>query len=276
MRLFNLSIFFLLLIPFVYSCSSSDRDEDTTLIASAENSTAENLMNDTWKQIHSIILADTILNPQDSTPPGDVCIDSLQYLSKTYPLNFKVFFGGNGKTCTDGRKRKGIVNVSLSAKYMDSASVANITFQNYAVDDLFLSGTLTITNLGNVKGLTNFAKVVKNGRVKKDGAGVSAIDIMYDASQRIVWQTGITTDTVPSDDAFTLSGTTSGRNSRGKYFTTFITSDLQIGMDCKWEKTGKYVLKLSSLADRHVDLGAGACDNEAQIKVNGALHTTNF
>ena len=273
MKLLRLSLYLTVLSLCLFSCSSSDRDEDDTTEATIENAVAENLMNDVWKEIHSIILMDTVLNPQDTTPPQEACIDSIKGIPAVpaYPVSFNVYYGD--VMCIDGRQRKGVVTASLTGKYVDSASVLTINFQDYWVDDYKLSGSMTITNTGLTNGFTRFEKEVINGKVWKDGFGVGVVNILYDATENVIWGVGATSDTIPSDDEFRISGTTSGRNSRGKFFTTVITDPLISTTSCNWETAGKYTLKLGTLADRYIDLGGGVCDNSVEIKINGSTQT---
>lgn len=278
MKLKSISLSLFISLFLFISCSDSDRDEDSTTVATIENAMAENLINDVWKEVHSLILSDTVLNPQDTTLPNEACIDSVKGIPavSTYPVNVTIYYGSDETQCLDGRLRNGKVMFSLSEQYTDSGSVLTINFDNYWLDEYRLTGAVQIENLGSSSGLPKFRKTVVDGRIWKDGFGNNFTDIMYNANQDVVWGIGANTDTVPSDDELRISGTTNGRNSRGKYFTTSITDELISRTDCNWETAGEYKLKLGTLADRFVNIGDGTCDNKVIIRINGSSQEVRY
>jgi len=261
----------------ITGCNDSDRDKDTTTIATAENSTAENLFNDVWKTVHGMILQDTVLNGQDTTLPVEACVDSIRRTPDLgpYPIQI-VFYYGASSVCSDGRLRGGKILAELSGPYLSTGSQLSITFDDYMIDGLELFGNMTITTSNPSGGLPVFIKQVTDGRVLRDELGLDRLDILYTADQNVVWGIGASTPGDPEDDEFRLSGITEGRNTKGVFFTTAITDPLITTWSCPWESAGAYTLQLENLAPRYVDLGGGMCDQSFNIQINNGTFTRNL
>ena len=58
-----------------------------------------------------------------------------------------VRFGDQDCTGLDGRKRKGSILISYNGRYTDSAQAHTITFDNYYINDLQVTGTITATRV---------------------------------------------------------------------------------------------------------------------------------
>ena len=80
---------------------------------------------------------------------------------------------------------------------------------------------------------------------------------------------GFSTKGDASDDIFSISGSSSGKNREGRTFTTTITNPLIKKTNCKWLSSGTLELTPNGFAARTVDFGSGTCDDDATFTVNG-------
>ena len=71
-----------------------------------------------------------------------------------------------------------------------------------------------------------------------------------------------------SDDIFSISGNSVGKNREGRNFTTSITNALIKKTNCKWISSGTLKLTPDGFATRTVDFGSGACDDDATFTVS--------
>jgi hypothetical protein len=192
------------------------------------------------------------------------------------PHTITVDFGSTNCLCGDGRYRRGMINISYTGRYRDSASTHTITFTNYYVNDNKVSGTKTVVNNGhNSAGHLTFTITV-NGQIDKATGGT----VTWISHRTREWVVG--ENTLPwSDDVYLITGTASGTSSSSSSgtstsFTVTITSPLRKEIGCRNFVSGKFDLTPSGKATRHVDFGNGACDNEATVTINGNVYTISL
>ncbi len=184
-----------------------------------------------------------------------------------------VNFGPYSCLCTDGRYRKGIVNVAYTGNYRDSGSVITTTLQNYFVggdsSNMYqVMGTKTVTNQGhNAQGHLWYSIDVNGQLQNKNGATMN-----WTSQRQREWTSGESTTGWLgwADDVYAITGTASGTTFEGKTYTANITKALVVALNCRWIKEGTFELTPTGLATRVFDYGSGACDNDGTITVNGA------
>jgi hypothetical protein len=272
---------FLLLmsITFVYmGCKKDHEDKDQTAAANA--AVAENLFNDVFKQVDNAAKqtaeagADKVMQ-LDTFGCATVTITPFDTFS--WPKTLTVDFGSTNCLCSDLRLRRGKVIAILSGRYRDSATVINVSLDQYYVNDYHVEGTKTITNLGHVGtygGASNlkYSIVVANAHITPPGA---TTPILWNSTRTREWISGESTawPNYPYwlDDVYLIDGSGSGTDVNGNSFAVLITSPLQIALNCRWIESGTVEITPQGLATRTVDFGSGNCDNQATVAINGIV-----
>jgi hypothetical protein len=82
------------------------------------------------------------------------------------------------------------------------------------------------------------------------------------------WTRGDSTSTF-LDDEYLITGNVSGTSFSGSSFSVNITRALHVALICPWIKDGTFDLIPSGKSARTVDFGAGTCDHDASVTING-------
>lgn len=262
------SLFSLILILGLVSCNDSDRDTDSTTEASSSVVLAQNYFNDIFKSAHQVIVQDSILTPQNANDGLPACIDSIivsPQVIGSYPKTVWIFFNG---VVNCNRIKNGLVQIDLTAPYLDSLSQASFTFYDLKVNGYTISGIINQEYRGKVNGTRTFTRKIENGKITRNGLGNKAIEILHDENSSIQWTGGFVTDTIGLDDEFTYSSTFNGRHSFGKFYSGTTIQPVQMDMNCKWERNGQLKLVIEPLADRIITYNT-VCSPTASILING-------
>jgi hypothetical protein len=161
-------------------------------------------------------LRDPMYLAEDSTVVDEVVIKSSG--ASSVSLDFGV--GVIGK---DGVLRSGVVMFNQTADYNTAGSILSATFSTFAADEKNYVGTMAVENLGS-----NAFKVdlVEFGFAKEFSANLS---------QTVTWVSGFETDTISSDDSFTLSGDFSGIDlATNDTVTAEVTSPFNYDKSCEY------------------------------------------
>ncbi|MBL4625469.1 MAG: hypothetical protein JKY42_10065 [Flavobacteriales bacterium] len=264
-KLTAISSLFLIAIV-VVQCRKSNRDSEVKNAAPVDNATAVSIFNNIFRTVHSLAWENSLLNgPQDSiqSNTSDNCIDSVLYAYNvvTFPNTVVLYYGTTASSCSGGYSTSGKLKAVFSGQYNTSGSVVTVSFSNYAVDSIAVSGTMTITNNGyNADNNYVFNISVANAKLEYD-----TINISWNCSRKYEWIFGDNTDVI-TDDKFIVSGTSSGRTSKGNEFDVEITEDLNYSTSCKWITQGIIEMDLGiSLSPRTLDYGNGTCDENVTV-----------
>lgn len=185
------------------------------------------------------------------------------------PHILTIDFGTTNCLCNDGRNRRGQIILSYTGHYNDSGSYKSFTFNNYFVNDNQILGTKTKINNGkNTAGNWTFSTVV-NGQVIFVG---NADTISWNANRNIEWIAGANTPT-RFDNEYLITGSSSGTKLNNTSYTKQITTPLHKKVSCHNFVSGIVVVTPSNKPQRIIDYGNGACDNLAQITINGNTFT---
>ena len=254
------------------ACKKNNDTTDNDTSAAGDNALAEGTYND----VHNIA---------DQASSGSLSSYDVTYNSNekgllsacatvtrdtvSVPHTITINFGTTNCMCSDGRNRRGIINVSYSGHYRDSASTHTITFSNYFVNDNQVMGTKTVTNIGrNAAGHSVFNISVNGTIIKASNGGT----ITWTSTRQREWIAGENTP-IWSDDVYLITGTASGTNAHGNTFTAQITSALRKEISCRHFVSGTFTLTPSGKATRTIDFGNGACDDIAPVTINGNVYT---
>lgn len=181
-------------------------------------------------------------------------------------------FGTSNCLCTDGRYRRGIINISFTGRYRDAGTTITITPSGYFVNDNQIIGVHTVVNQGlNTNGNIYYTVDVTGQIILASGGGT----ISWTSQREREWIAGSGTASF-SDDIYSITGSGSGTSASGANVTVNITAPLirKLEPGCRMHfVSGTIEITPGSLPTRILDFGSGACDNIATITVNGNTYT---
>lgn len=261
-----------------FTACKKDKDETPEIVDSdtggaAENALAEGAFNDAGNisdqaaagGLTSYLSAN---NGSDERGLLSNCA-TITHDTTVSPRTISVDFGTANCLCNDGRYRRGIINVSYTGHYRDSASTHTVTFTNYFVNDNQVTGSHSVTNNGhNNNGHLTFTIAVTGSIIKPNNGGT----ISWTSNRVREWTEGEST-AIWSDDVYLITGTASGSHSNGNSYTATITSALKIKLNCHWIVSGGLDLVPSGKPTRSIDWGTGACDDQATVTINSHVYT---
>ncbi|MCC6837275.1 MAG: hypothetical protein IT234_01940 [Bacteroidia bacterium] len=254
----------------ITSCRKED-DNDTETGIAGDHALAEGSFNDV-NNIADEASTGTLtsyLNPINS---GERSITSacatITNDTTVNPRLLTIDFGSTNCPCSDGRNRRGIINVSYTGAYRDSGSVHTITFTNYFVNDNQLLGTKTVTNNGrNTTGNLVYSISVSGQIIKANGGGT----ITWTSARQREWVAGETTPQW-NDDSYLITGTGNGTSASGNTFTANIVQALKRDIGCRYFVAGQVGITPNGKATRFINFGNGTCDNAATVTINGNVY----
>ncbi len=193
-----------------------------------------------------------------------------------------MFFGNSDCICLDGRKRKGhiICYWPKTQHYTDSGASINMTFYNYAVNDIGVTGTRTIVNTGrNTQGSQSW-NLSANLTLTYPNNGGTATWVVTNRTNVLAQTGGVW--------YFQMTGAASGTSRKGATYSITVTSPLYVvvpswlipanaGHDCSYIEYGQLTATVSSFSyPIYVSYGTtlGTCNNAATATINGV--TFNF
>ena len=186
------------------------------------------------------------------------------------PHILTINFGTTDCVCLDLKKRRGSIIVSYTGHYKDSGSTHTITYSNYFVNDLQVSGSKTVTNMGTNGSGQVYYNVTVNDSLT---LGTDSV-ITWVGNRTRTWLAGYAT-TDRSDDAYLIGGTTTLTRANGHTFTFDITVPLQINIGCPWIEAGTVAITGSTLAaTRTLNYGnTASCDATTLLTIGSYTYT---
>lgn len=188
----------------------------------------------------------------------------------TWPNIITIDFG-TGCTKPDGRTLKGKIIVQQSNAMNVAGATRTVTYDNFFIENVQLTGTRTLTNTGlNASGQPVFSK--KGSETLTFPSG--------DQSTRNIDHTRVLTEgfgtTVRADDVWSVTGTDTGTNRQGDPYTVTITTALMKRAVCPWIGAGVIEFNLNGKT-RSLDFGNGDCDREATLTLaDGTIKTVKI
>ncbi len=253
------------------SCRKKEDEKDTDTSSASDNALAEGTYNDVNNIADEAATGSlsSYLTPTQSDERSIMSTCAVITNDTTVtPRLLTIDFGPTNCMCSDGRNRRGKINVSYNGQYKDSASTHTISFTNYYVNDNQILGTKTVTNNGhNSSGNLTFSIVVNGQIIKASGGGT----ITWNSTRTREWIQGELTPTW-ADDVYLITGSANGTNAAGNSFTMAITSALRKEIGCRHIVSGQLTLTPSGKPTRYVDFGSGGCDNQATVTINGNIY----
>ncbi len=174
----------------------------------------------------------------------------------TWPLELTIDYG-DSTTLVNGRVMSGMINIVLSGpRYMDGTA-DTITFENYTVDSLVISGTIIKTyNRDEYQ-----VSIVRDITITMPDGTV----VERDAMSTRTWVDGYDTPYDYFDDVFEISGYVNVADSDGNSYRRAITSPLTKLATCRYLVSGEITLTVNGITFAVIDYGDGECDNLATM-----------
>lgn len=185
------------------------------------------------------------------------------------PKTITIDFGPTNCLCGDGKYRRGKILVSYTGAYKDSGHVHTITFDQYHVNNNHVMGSKTVTNMGHNASNQMYFTIAVNGLIIKANTNDSVI---WNANRVRTFIAGETTQT-KTDDVYAISGNGSGQRANGTQYTMTITQPLVRALSCQWIQEGEVEIQPVGGLLRVLNYGAGTCDDQATITINGTTYT---
>ncbi len=205
----------------------------------------------------------TILGAIGGTVAPNVSLDTIINASGFFqngPVTFQIDYGIIGCIGSDGVYRKGKINITTAKKWKQYGNTITVDLVGYKANTVSYSGQVKITRVDSVTLTTD----VINGYCTS-----GTWNIEYAATKTMKQIAGFSTKGDASDDIYSITGSSSGKNREGRTFTTTITNPLIKKTNCKWLSSGTLELTPNGFAARTVDFGSGTCDDDATFTVNG-------
>lgn len=192
------------------------------------------------------------------------------------PDTMTIDFGTSNTWCR-GKMRRGKIIAIRTATYLTEGSVTTISFEDYFVNDHQVEGGKTVTNNGeNSDGNLTFS-IEANANISLSNGNT----VNWTSSRTRTWIAGDETPLERSDDQYEIDGTASGTHSNGGSFGVNITTPIILDLECWINGSCARVSGVSEVTPpngniRTIDYGAGTCDCDRTITVNGNTYNVTF
>lgn len=253
----------------VYTGCKKEEDKPADYNAATDNSTADNAFAGIWKQISTVTDSSGTLRSSLATSAAYPIVTITEWNTAVWPKILTIDFGPTNILGNDGNNRRGSITAEFTGPYLDSATVITISLTNYYHNDYKITGTQTITNLGNnAAGHLVYNVVVNNATVTHPTNG-----------QTSTWSTNQNREFIPNtavwyDDVYLITGTANGVSGGGSAYSIVVNSALRINVGCRWIVSGSFTLTLADYPNYPIgfDYGNGTCDALATATLNGTTY----
>jgi len=193
-------------------------------------------------------------------PCVTVTIDTL-----SFPFTVTIDFGDENCQCNDGKWRRGKIHVEHNGPFWAVGTVITTTLEDYFVNDHQVIGTKIVTNQGRNTNNNPTWTVHVDGQIIKPNGGV----ITWVGDRMREWSEGHNTPFKWWDDTYMLTGSHNVIASNGSTLSATILQGLEFSLNCYWIKSGTIELQHSDLPLILLDYGAGSCDDDAVVYIDG-------
>ena len=250
-----------ILIVLFFACKEEDvinAPELTSTQACEDNLTAEKIFND----IIYIIEKGLKDNGQSKSCPNYTIMNTDTSDIDTLIINF-----GSENCLSNGKLRKGIINVTYNGKYYDAYSVTTITFDNYYLNNKLVQGEQIITNQGvNNEGNVYFTIDVNDASITTENGTIN-----WESNTEREWINGEESYFDISDDEYKIIGTARGNGVNGNDFIVEIIDTLYLHMGCLPScviRYGNTKVSPNGYPDRIIHYGDSLCDCNVDVIIN--------
>lgn len=181
------------------------------------------------------------------------------------PHTLIIRFGETDCMCADGRKRRGSIIVQYNGRYLDTAEVHTITYNNYHIDGNRLTGWVKTIRVDTTVTGNWYYKVQVNDSMDVNPDPLQTQQVVWNGNLLRRWVGGNSTPQ-RDDDYFSISGMARLTSPNGHVFDFNIATPLQFGISCDYAQSG-VVNVTGYTGNRVLNYGSGSCDNSAQLNV---------
>ncbi len=209
-------------------------------------------------------------------PPGQERLRDCAEISSTaekgvFPNTITVDFG-TGCTGKNGKVRKGKVIITLSDSLHNEGATRSVSFEDYFVDDVEITGSKSWENLGiSEDGLITIHKTADMMMNFPDGTSSqwSTDRTITKSTQFVKYRKAgkVKKKIIRFLGTVSVAGETSGTNRAGESFSAIITESLVKSENCIWFGSGEVELTKGE-ATRTLNYGDGDCDRIATVTLN--------
>jgi hypothetical protein len=256
----------LTMVIFLISCNKEDNNEP----APADAAIAKYLFDATKDEVDQQLNQQGSLNglKDISSGPRTGCASvAIAPSGNIFPKTVTIVFPPNCKTFA-GASIEGTVTINISGKVRDAGTSVSFALSNFKYKDYIISGNYNIT----INNAFSHTTVITDGKVTTPDNKT----ITYTTTNNSTQIEGISTTfktnptTFLQDDAYSISTTSSGINSKGNAYAVSTEIPLIYRIDCQWIISGKINISEESRPKitAAIDYGDGTCDNKAILTVN--------
>lgn len=248
----------LVLASFIIFCAACHKNKDTTEDTgyATDQVTSDQTFNDIQTIADQAATTTGGLNYRTTATTAGPCANVTHRGDTTI-----IDFGSSNCVCKDGRRRRGqIIVICTGGSYTTPGSVRTITFNNFYQNDNKVTGTKTVTNMGNNASGQPYYKIHVQGSVTLKGGG--SISASWDRIR--TWTAGYNTTDI-SDDVYEITGSGTLTRANGMVVNINITSPLVVALNCHWIEAGTITCSFGNKS-RVLNYGDAAnCDDIATV-----------
>lgn len=182
--------------------------------------------------------------------------------SDEYPKTITIDYG-EGCTNDNGITKSGQIIIELTADMLTTGAVRTVTFENYVINGIQISGSRVTTNIGSGdNGQPLFSRNVNTTLLHNGNT------IVRTCNESVTWISGYDTEAC-GDNVFLVSGTGTSTRNDGITRIRTITEPLLVDQVCGYITAG--IVSVSGpQGQRTINFGDGTCDDLATVTgING-------
>ncbi len=165
---------------------------------------------------------------------------------------------GESTVLDNGTVLKGKITMVLSGAPKSWGTTISVTYANYSVDSIGISGTTVKTKTKDTA--PTFSEKSDLTVTLADGTNLHRV-----AEKTRIWIAGFDTEFNPADDIINITGSVTVSDSKGDSYSRTITKPLVKKGTCKFITQGIIEFKNSNGKFATIDYGNGECDNLATL-----------
>ncbi len=181
-------------------------------------------------------------------------------------------YGSTNVLCNDWIYRRGKVVVTWTGRYRDFGTIVQINTNNFYQNDIKIDGVKTVTCKGRNSQNQLYWEIAVNGTITDLDGKV----FTWNSNRTRTWIAGEATRLIRLDDKYSISGSSQGKNRKGVNFTTTITKNLLVELNCQYLLTaGTIEIQDADQPNRKVvvDYGSGTCDKIGNYTIDGVTRS---
>jgi hypothetical protein len=262
------------ILPAVFFLSSCKKDEiPQDRSAPGDAVLSQYLFNSVRDEVDQQINRQAPLNgiqQQDSGDRSGCATVSIAPAGNVFPKTVIITFP-DGCTTLAGAQIKGTIQLTISGRVRETGTTASFKLNNFEYKNHRISGDYTITF---TDAFTHRTEVNNGTVITPDGRNIQFNSVSV-ATQMEGRETTFRTNplTFLLDDAYQVTTTSWGRNSRGNEFLINPVTPLEYRILCQWITKGIITIQeganIGFIAT--LDYGDGTCDNKATLTIGNTV-----